>query len=114
MGKMLAFCGLDCSTCPAYMAHQNNDQVLREKTAPEWSKMYNADLKPSDINCVGCTVAQGVHIGHCGECEYRSCGQSRKLAHCGECADYPCQKLAKFHQMVPDAKQNLDQARKAR
>jgi len=113
MGKMLAYCGLDCSSCPAFLALKNNDQALREKTAPEWSKMYNSDLKPSDINCVGCAVAQGVHIGHCGECEYRKCGLSRKLANCGECQDYACAKLQEFHKMVPDAKKNLDEARKA-
>lgn len=111
---MVSYCGLDCSVCPAYLAHKNGDQALREKTAPEWSKTYNADLKPSDINCVGCTVAEGVHIGHCGECEYRKCGQSRNLDNCGECPDYACVKLKEFHKMVPAAKANLDSFRSSR
>lgn len=112
MSKMLSYCGLDCSGCPAFLAHKNDDQALREKTAPEWSKMYGADLKPSDINCVGCTAVEGVHIGHCGECEYRRCGLSRGLKNCGECSEYACAKLQKFHMMVPDAKANLDEFRK--
>jgi hypothetical protein len=108
MAKMLAYCGIDCSECPAYLAHTRNDQALREKTAPEWSKAYGFDFKPSDINCVGCTATIGVHIKHCAECEFRSCGQARAVANCGRCSDYPCAKIAKFHEMVPPAKQNLD------
>jgi hypothetical protein len=114
MSKLLSYCGLDCFACPAFLAHKNDDQALREKTAPEWSKMYNADIRPGDINCVGCVIAEGVHIGHCGECEYRKCGLSRELKNCGECPEYPCAKLAAFHQMVPDGKKNLDDARNGR
>lgn len=114
MSKMLSYCGLDCSACPAYLAHRNDDQALREKTAPEWSKMYGADIKPADINCVGCTVDQGAHIGHCSECEIRECATYRTLANCGECPEYACAKLAGFHQAVPAAKANLDGFRKTR
>lgn len=113
MAKMLSYCGLDCSACPAYQAHRNDDQALREKTAPEWSRMYGADLKPEDINCVGCTVDQGVHIGHCSECEFRRCATYRTLANCGECQEYPCPKLAEFHKMAPEAKANLDSFRRS-
>ncbi len=114
MAKLLSYCGLDCSGCPAYLANRDDDQALREKTAPEWSKTYGADIKPEDINCVGCVAAEGVHIGHCGECEYRRCGMSRKLSNCGECPEYACAKLQEFHKMVPDAKSNLDEYRKTR
>jgi hypothetical protein len=114
MAMMLSYCGLDCSACPAYLAHRDDDQALRERTAPEWSKMYGADLKPADINCVGCAVAQGVHIRHCGVCEYRRCGMSKKLSNCGECQEYPCAKLQEFHKMALGAKQNLDDFRKLR
>lgn len=27
--KILAYCGIDCGACPAYVATQNNDDVLR-------------------------------------------------------------------------------------
>lgn len=114
MGRMVSFCGLDCAICPAFLSHKNNDQALRKKTSLEWSKMYQVDLKPEDINCVGCTVAEGVHIGHCSECEYRRCGQSKNLANCGDCPEYACAKLEKLHRMVPQAKANLDLYRRSR
>ena len=39
MKQLIAYCGLDCEKCDAYIATQNNDQALREKTArpSEWS-----------------------------------------------------------------------------
>ena len=114
ISKMLSYCGLDCFVCPAFLAQQNNDQALREKTAPEWSKMYGAELKPEDINCVGCVAAEGIHIGHCGECEYRKCGLAKEIHNCGQCPEYACDKLREFHKMVPDAKANLDEFRRNR
>ena len=33
MGDMIAYCGLDCEKCDAYLATIHDDQALREKTA---------------------------------------------------------------------------------
>lgn len=112
MAKMISMCGLDCATCPAFLAHKTDDQALREKTAPEWSAQYHADLKPEDINCVGCLVREGVHLGHCGECEMRRCGFARGVKTCAHCPDYPCQVLANFFEAVPFARTNLEELRK--
>lgn len=30
---MIAYCGLDCEKCDAFIATKNNDNLLREKTA---------------------------------------------------------------------------------
>ncbi|MDI6739700.1 MAG: DUF3795 domain-containing protein [Candidatus Edwardsbacteria bacterium] len=111
MPKMLAICGLDCAVCPAFIAHKTNDQELREKTAIQWSKDYGADIKPQDVNCVGCVVAEGVHVGHCFECEMRKCGQGKKVKNCAHCAEYPCAVISKFIENVPPAKANLEEVR---
>jgi hypothetical protein len=114
MTKLLSMCGLDCAACPAFLAHQTNDQALREKTAVEWSQQFHADLKPADINCVGCVTVQGVHIGHCGECEIRRCGLDRKVKNCALCSDFECETIGKFLANVPWAKANLEEVRRAR
>ena len=44
MRKMIAYCGLDCEKCDAYLATINDDQNLREKTAKLWSELNNACL----------------------------------------------------------------------
>ncbi len=112
--KTLAVCGLDCAACPAFIAHKTNDRALRVKTAAEWSRQYNVALRPEDIDCVGCLKVKGVHIGHCSECEIRTCGLTRNVANCAMCDDYPCDKMAKFIANVPPAKANLEEVRRAR
>jgi hypothetical protein len=110
-GKKIAVCGLDCSECPAFIAHQNNDNELRVKTAGEWSKMYEHNFTPEDINCVGCVGAEGVQVGFCSVCETRACGLKNAVANCALCPDYACDRLIKFFATAPAAKKNLEEIR---
>jgi hypothetical protein len=115
MSKMISFCGLDCSTCPAQVAHLTNDQALREKTAKEWAAAYHADFKPEMVDCVGCTVTAGPHIGHCAECAMRVCGQAKGVVNCGLCHEFEgCATIGDFIAKVPPAKANLEEIRAAR
>jgi len=110
----LAMCGLDCAACPAFIAFKTDDQALREKTAAEWSQQFHANLKPADINCVGCLQTKGVQIAHCAECEIRQCGLGRKVKNCALCSDYPCERISQFLANVPPAKANLEEVRRTR
>jgi len=109
MEKMIAYCGLICTECPAYIAHKNDDQQLRIKTADEWSKMYEAKLKPEIINCVGCLETEGTLFHHCMECKIRACCREKNLANCAYCDDYGCEKITEFLNYVPEAKKVLDE-----
>ena len=106
-------CGLDCAVCPALIAYKTDDPALREKTAGEWSKQFNIEIKPEDINCVGCLEVEGVHVGHCGQCEIRKCGLARDVKSCALCADYPCETIRNFLANVPPAQANLEALRRA-
>lgn len=108
MNQIIAYCGLECNTCGAYLATINNDDELRRKTAAEWSQMFNVDIDPATINCNGCTVEGGVHFQHCSVCEVRLCGVQKGVKNCAGCDKYACEKLEKFFAMVPEAKQRLD------
>jgi len=114
VSKKLAMCGLDCAACPAFIAFKTDDQALREKTAAEWSQQFHANLKPADINCVGCLQTKGVQIAHCAECEIRQCGLGRKVKNCALCSDYPCERISQFLANVPPAKANLEEVRRTR
>ncbi|MCU0606555.1 MAG: DUF3795 domain-containing protein [Candidatus Edwardsbacteria bacterium] len=114
MPQLLAICGLDCATCPACISHDTHDRALQERTAAQWTKDYGAAFTPEMIDCVGCTVAAGPHIGHCAECEMRTCGLAKKVENCALCAEYPCALIGKFIENVPPAKANLDAVRKGR
>jgi hypothetical protein len=113
--KTLAVCGLDCAACPCFRAHRTDDQALRVKTAAEWSKQFKAQIKPEDINCVGCLKTKGVLFSHCRDCDIRKCGLARKVKNCALCPEYTsCEKIAKFIANVPPAKANLEEVRRVR
>ena len=110
MSKLVAYCGLDCETCPALKATRENDDELRTKTAAEWSKQFKAEIKPEHINCTGCT-GDGPHIMHWDECGIRKCAQEKGVANCAHCPDYSCEQLDKFVEMIPPARANLEEIR---
>ncbi|MEG2930085.1 MAG: DUF3795 domain-containing protein, partial [Oscillospiraceae bacterium] len=56
MKKMIAYCGLDCEKCDAYIATINNDDALREKTAKLWAELNNAPITAAMIHCMGCRM----------------------------------------------------------
>ena len=107
MEQLIAYCGLDCAQCDAYKATQNNDQALRVKTAAEWTKAHNFNFTADMINCTSCK-GNGVHVGHCSECEIRACASGKKVVNCGACADFKtCKTINDFIAQVPFVAGNL-------
>ena len=113
MDEMIAFCGSLCYECPAFLATKNDDDEKRAETAQVWSKQYNADIKPEDINCDGCMSESGRHFNYCDVCEIRKCGSEKSVVNCACCDEYSCEKLEKFFQIAPDNKKRLDDIRNA-
>jgi len=83
MEKMIAYCGIVCSECGAFIATQTDDDAKRKETAEIWSKKYNHDFKPEEINCDGCLTTTGRVIGYCNVCEIRKCGQEKGVDYTG-------------------------------
>ena len=111
MNEIIAFCGIGCHECPAFLATQANDDQKRAEVARLWSEQYQADLKAEDINCSGCKSEGGLLFGHCFRCEIRKCGRSLKIENCGHCDDYACEKLEPLLKMMPEVKARLDAIR---
>ena len=44
MRNMIAYCGLDCEKCDAYLATINDYKALREKTAKRWAELRNSSV----------------------------------------------------------------------
>ncbi|MHA2108841.1 MAG: DUF3795 domain-containing protein [Candidatus Hodarchaeales archaeon] len=112
MSENIAYCGLDCSQCPAFIAKQTNDQGLREKTAKEWSG-GGFVVSAEQVNCDGCHEAKN-NFFHCTQCAVRNCASEKGMTTCAECNEYPCaDKLeALWNQLnVPHAKQTLEKLR---
>ena len=102
MDKMIAFCGITCTDCKAFIATRENDVAKKKAIAEEWK------IKPEEVNCNGCPNPNGQHINYWDTCEIRKCGKEKGVVNCAHCSDYTCEKLEKFFEMVPDAKKRLD------
>ena len=107
MEKMIAYCGIICSECDAFVATQNGDDTKRKEVAELWTREYDVDIKTEDINCDGCLADTGRLIGYCHTCEIRKCGQEKGVVNCAYCDDYACDKLAKLFQTAGDRLEKL-------
>ena len=108
MKKLIAYCGLDCEKCDAYIATINNDQKLRKKTAEKWSKLNNILITPEQINCEGCR-ADGIKTLFCENlCGIRKCAMKKGFTTCGDCVDLEkCQVVAMVVKNNTEALKNL-------
>nr|WP_300326246.1 DUF3795 domain-containing protein [uncultured Anaerostipes sp.] len=108
MKEMIAYCGLDCEKCDAYIATSNNDQNLREKTAKLWAELNNAPILPEHINCQGCRV-KGMKTIFCDSiCGIRKCAMKKGVATCGDCSDLEnCPTVGAILENNPSALNNL-------
>jgi hypothetical protein len=88
MDRIIAYCGLVCSDCSAYVATQANDQEALERVAAQWREEYNApNITVESVICDGCLDG------------------GRLCSHCA------CEKLEKFFGFVPGARGVLDEIR---
>ncbi len=113
MNEMIAYCGLVCTDCPAYLATQAGDRQALEKIAVQWREEYDApDLTVDSVICDGC-LNGGRKCGHCAECEIRACGVEKGILNCAHCDDYPCEGLVQFFGFVPETRETLDTVRQS-
>ena len=108
MPEMIACCGLVCTSCPTFIATQNDDDTAREKTAKLIAEKFGLSFKPEEINCDGCLSSGDRLIGFCNTCEVRKCGIAKSVENCSACDEQPCDKLNKFHEFSPDAKASFE------
>ena len=108
MKPMLAYCGLDCEACDAYLATIHDDQALREKTAKLWTEWNQTLILPEQINCEGCR-GSGVKTIYCDSlCPIRQCALGKGVTTCGDCPELEtCPKVGAILSNNPDARENL-------
>ena len=108
MRERIAYCGLDCERCDAYLATVNDDQALREKTAKLWAELNDAPILPEHINCDGCR-ADGRKTVYCDSlCEIRKCALKKEVTTCGGCPEFEtCRTVGMVIVDNPAALENL-------
>jgi hypothetical protein len=110
MKKIIAYCGIDCSECPAYSATISGDEEEIRKVAKEWST-DSLIFKPEEIHCMGCNQDEVV-FSLFRECPIRSCCRDKGYENCAYCDDYGCDNLKMTFEKTPSAKERLDEIRK--
>ena len=107
MEKQIAYCGVNCAECDAYLAMKNNDQALRKKAAVEFSEVFEQNYTPDMMNCIGCKDGS-VLLPHCSDCEIRKCASEKDVVNCGACSEFKtCKLINDFIVAMPHVLDNL-------
>jgi len=104
---LMAYCGIDCAACPAYMATQAMDIEKLTSLAQEW---FDGSTDHAIILCDGCK-STGRIMQWCSMCPTRASAIERGVENCAYCEDYGCEKLLKVFEMSAAAKENLERIR---
>jgi hypothetical protein len=116
MSMMIAFCGLNCISCPIHLASIEPDEQIRnamkEKIAEQCSIYYGLKLLPEDVtDCYGCRADSGKLFSGCKNCEIRKCAGQKNIENCAFCEDYACEILEKHFLLDPSSKERLEKIR---
>jgi hypothetical protein len=109
--QMIAYCGLVCTECPAYVATRADDMQALERIAAQWREEFNAPFTAQDCICDGCSSGSDRLCSYCSRCEVRACALERGVINCAHCDDYGCDKLIGFFEFAPAAKAKLEEIR---
>jgi hypothetical protein len=112
MNIMIAYCGLDCQSCPIHLAtHEPSESKSREmriSIVRICSEQYGMNLLPDEVtDCDGCKSNTERLFSGCLRCDIRSCAMDRKLESCANCDEYVCDKLQNHFKADPSAKIRL-------
>jgi hypothetical protein len=110
--RLVAFCGLVCNECPAFIATVENDDEKKKKTAEMWSS-EDYKINPEDVECDGCTFIGKKIMAFCFDCKVRQCGIGKRVENCAYCDDYPCDILKEIWEFLKtdEAKATLNEIR---
>ena len=112
MRDSIAYCGLDCERCDAYIATVNDDEELRRQVAERWSKINNVEITPDMIVCDGCR-RDGRKTVYCQSmCPVRKCAIGKGYGTCAECPDMnSCPDMSSIIEFSPEVLENLGKER---
>ncbi len=99
--EMISYCGLNCITCPIYLATREKNpeerRRQREQIVIAIKKYLGEEKRVEDItDCDGCKIKGGRLYSDCHKCQIRKCASKKGLKNCAYCSEYPCEKLSKF------------------
>ncbi len=112
MYEGIAYCGLDCGSCPALLATRRGDMEALARVAERWGAGTGTTIGAESILCDGCKSSTGRINKFCAICEIKDCAVGRGLATCAGCEEYACERLRRFPPFEVEGKSNLDRIRR--
>lgn len=94
MNDGIAYCGLNCTECPAFIATRDNNLEKIRALATEWST-ESLKFEPDDILCDGCTKHDERLFKWGYECGIRICCSAKGHPNCSHCECLPCDEVEK-------------------
>jgi len=92
--SMQAYCGLDCSDCPAHLVLVNDDDKLRRQTVEKWNSP-SFPVTAENLDCAGCK-SRGPRFVFCSKCGVRLCASKKRVQTCSHCENYGCSTLEEW------------------
>jgi Protein of unknown function (DUF3795) len=116
--ESFGYCGLNCHTCPIYLATRIEDKAEQLNARTEIARMcreeYRLMYNVEDItDCDGCSTKTEILFPGCSQCGIRNCALERGFESCALCPDYACDILKEFYIKDPTARTALEEIRKS-
>ena len=109
---MVAYCGLTCSRCDAFIATQAGDMAALERSAKRVREEFGYEAATAQSTmCDGCLAESETLCDYCYQCGVRACATRRGVVNCAHCAYFGCDTLEGFLVMAPEARVNLEAIR---
>jgi len=116
MELKMAYCGLECNTCPIHLATLEKDYArqyaMRVEIAAQLTKIYGTKMPAVDVtDCDGCKADTGKLFTGCSDCGIRKCASLKNISNCAYCSDFECELLKKHFSFDPGSKKRLEEIR---
>jgi hypothetical protein len=98
MEEVSGLCGFRCDLCQFYNKNIK-DEKHKETVSKEFSKIFGYDVKPCDVECVGCRD-EGKHAD--ANCPVRPCAIEKGVKNCAYCQEFICDKLKERMSFIED------------
>jgi hypothetical protein len=112
MYEMIAWCGLDCARCPAYLASRADDMERLSAVAQRWSEDFGMEIRAEQILCEGCKSGTGRKNDFCAVCAVSKCARDKGVETCAHCDDYACDILVTCPGYLAEGKVGLERIRR--
>jgi len=91
MEEILTLCGYRCDLCQFYTKNIKSEKD-KERVSQEFNRIFGWDVKPEDVECVGCKN-DGKHADP--NCPVRPCALEKGVENCAHCPEFICDTLKK-------------------